>query len=505
MEGRWPPKGMTILPSSEITRYFRDEIYGEIDIIAKPKLKYSTYLRDILFDLGINKEPPYVFEIWRMTQLRQAGLSYIVKYVEKGREEAIRASWNRLTHAAGTLYLGNLALENIEVVNEHKRLGEYLENKGDEGKMMIRNFLLALFLHDSGHPPYSHVLENSMSFRREGFRHEDVSVDLVLGGPTSMLLKEFLMRAELYPKKFTLLHEVLAKHEEENKICRECIAALMNKRFNKKCGHFDGEDKILFNSLRELVDGTVDLDRLDHYLRDDKYLGIGVLGEGVKELIEALKVDLNIGLYVEARDVSKASQLLDGKKYIWERQLDRDAVRYCEALLILAVDTLIDECQYTVYEIALMTDKMLAEVLKEEARNNEKIKYVWDRFSDEKVKDILKVEKERDRILINEQNIDLAELRDKLDGLSGSNASNDYIPPAVFWHGGGYTETSLVDLLVKVKDSFMMLHEMPMYKDVCDSLRYSEQLGKRTVKIFVRDSGVVNKLIKKGIVPAPFR
>jgi len=152
-----------------------------------------------------------------------------------------------------------------------------------------------------------------------------------------------------------------------------------------------------------------------------------------------------------------------------------------------------------------MTDKMLAEVLKEEARNNEKIKYVWDRFSDEKVKDILKVEKERDRILINEQNIDLAELRDKLDGLSGSNASNDYIPPAVFWHGGGYTETSLVDLLVKVKDSFMMLHEMPMYKDVCDSLRYSEQLGKRTVKIFVRDSGVVNKLIKKGIVPAPFR
>lgn len=455
--------------SVRITRGEGGSLEAEDANVEIRKLRYvndDRVLSEIFKKLlGIGGEKG-CFEIWRMSRLRQAGLAYLVKYAEmvdrdqnrdRAEEASKKASYTRLTHAGGCLYLGDIALENVKVD------GEPLVNRIDD--RLRRNFLLALFLHDIGHFPFSHVLENCTNILAAGIKDKYISIDLIRGGPLSHVLRELIAIAEL---NYDLVHEVLEHYEEEEQICRECISALIDKNYQRNCSHY--RDDKLFEALQELVDGIIDIDRLDHYNRDDVNLGVGVLGGGVMDIIESVKIGKKIGVYVEYGKAPIAEQLLTSKKLLWKRQLDTYTTRCYESILISAVDSLIDK-GFHICDVMFLIDEWLGSTLS---------KYVKEIISC--IKDPPTSETEV-RVLEYHWSPPINHVRklcSDIFRLAGGNVLT------TFWHGGGFSESPLVDLPVRVrKDEYKMLNELVDYVRACDEIRYLESLGRRKCLVFL--------------------
>ena len=114
-------------------------------IINDPVYGFISIPTDLVFDLI---EHPY---FQRLRYIKQLGMTHLVYP---------GALHTRFHHALGAMYLMSMAIET-------------LRNKGhaitdDEEEAVI----IAILLHDIGHGPFSHALEESIV---EGISHEDIS------------------------------------------------------------------------------------------------------------------------------------------------------------------------------------------------------------------------------------------------------------------------------------------------------------------------------------------
>src|SRR5436853_5226209 len=103
---------------------------------------------------------------------------------------------SRLHHSLGAYHLMRCALHE-------------LINKGNDiTRQEQQAAKIAILLHDIGHGPYSHALENVLA---EGFHHEEISLMLIkelnneFGGQLQMALDIF---TDNYPKKY--LHQLIS-------------------------------------------------------------------------------------------------------------------------------------------------------------------------------------------------------------------------------------------------------------------------------------------------------
>src|SRR4051812_41659683 len=104
----------------------------------------------------------------RLRYVRQLGLAFLVYP---------GASHSRFEHALGTYHLARRALLLLE---ERGELGEL----GDERCADVR---IAALLHDIGHYPFSHALEEIGALH-----HEEVARPLIYGGDIGVILREQL-------------------------------------------------------------------------------------------------------------------------------------------------------------------------------------------------------------------------------------------------------------------------------------------------------------------------
>ena len=470
-------------------------------------------LKDILRELL--KE---CFEIWRLSELRQAGLSYIVRYVDEydhkkrvGKSEdeakasaeraAILASYTRLTHSAGVLYLGDTALREVSVVagGPFKKLREFLEESkyggSEDGIMLLREFMLALFLHDIGHFPFSHILESSSGFEKFGLNDKVVGVDLILGGNFCHVLEEIVrtVAQECCDVPSKMVYEILGKYEKDNVICRNCIAALIYPEAKVPSCHCAHRDKPIFKALQDLTSSLVDLDRLDHYLRDDHYLKLGVLGEGVMKLIKSIKIDPKTwGVYLEEDDIPTAIQLLVAKEVIWLSQLDTDRIRFCESVLNRAVDALIEDCGFTVFDIMFLTDKLLNSVLIDYEDKSD-----WVRLCNEILDPTNGSSRDRIRRMtafyITKADIPQERLKSVCEGDEFNGFINELkgrYPKAVdmklyYWHGK-YTQSPWINIPIRTrKGDVVVLNDIPRHHTLCHGIRHEEEYGRQITRIFL--------------------
>ncbi len=230
-------------------KIFNDPVYG-----------FITIPNELIFDLIEN---PY---FQRLRRIKQLGLTHLVY---------TGALHTRFQHAMGAMHLMMQAVET-------------LKSKGYEISLDEENALyIAILLHDIGHGPFSHALENSIV---HNVTHEDLSeifmnnLNSTYGGKLSLAIEIF---KNTYPKKF----------------------------------------------LHQLVSSQLDMDRLDYLMRDSYYTGVSEGLIGYDRIIKMLSV-ADDELVIEAKGIYSIEKFIISRRLMyWQGYLHKTVIA-AENLLV---------------------------------------------------------------------------------------------------------------------------------------------------------------------------
>lgn len=229
-------------------------------IINDPVYGFINVPGDFIFDLI---EHPW---FQRLRNIKQLGLT---SFVYPG------ANHSRFQHCLGALHLMDMAITTL------RSKGTEISTREEEA------VLIAILLHDSGHGPFSHALENSII---TGISHEDIS----------LLLMEKLN--EFYKGKLTLAIEIFRDTYQ--------------RRF-----------------FHELVSGQMDMDRLDYLRRDSFFTGVIEGSVGSDRIIRMLNV-VNDSLVIDEKGIYSIEKFLIARRLMYWQVYMHKAVIASESLLV---------------------------------------------------------------------------------------------------------------------------------------------------------------------------
>ncbi len=189
----------------------------KLNILNDPIYGFITIPHSIVFEL---MEHPY---FQRLRRISQMGLSYLVYP---------GANHTRFHHALGATYLMQKAV--------HLLRFKGVEINAEEEEALY----IAILLHDIGHGPFSHAMENSII---NGVSHEEIS----------LLFMEHLNRK--FNGKLTLAMDIFRGNYDRKFLCH-------------------------------LISGQLDMDRLDYLKRDSFYAGTPEGNINAERLITMLNV-----------------------------------------------------------------------------------------------------------------------------------------------------------------------------------------------------------------------
>ena len=232
----------------------------ERKIINAPVFGFIHIPKGLLYDIVCHP----IFQ--RLTRIKQLGLS---SAVYPG------AQHTRFQHSLGAFHLMSEAITSLTTK------GNFIFDSEAEAVQA------AILLHDVGHGPFSHVLENTIV---TGISHEEISLLLMermnkeLKGQLSLAIQIF---KDEYPKRF----------------------------------------------LHQLVSGQLDMDRLDYLRRDSFYTGVTEGNIGSARIIKMLNVK-DDHLVVESKGIYSIENFLTSRRLMyWQVYLHKTSVA-CEKMLI---------------------------------------------------------------------------------------------------------------------------------------------------------------------------
>ena len=204
-------------------------------------------------------------EVARLKHLKQAGFVPLV---------FPSANHTRFAHSLGSFHLGQIALNTVSVFcidNGNLSLLEHLQRYG-----LIEEFLVGLFLHDLGHYPFSHTLENNIGLKgslgNKFVSHEEVACQLIMGAGD--IFEEF--EGKYFKYKDEMVAAILKKNDSYD-LDVICFLISGNKQYFEKIRNINSDKKkqATIKLLHNLVSGDYDFDRIDHYRRDSFFTGLG--------------------------------------------------------------------------------------------------------------------------------------------------------------------------------------------------------------------------------------
>ncbi len=229
-------------------------------IINDPIHGFITVTSSLIFDLISH---PF---LQRLRRIKQLGVS---DYVYPGAEHT------RFHHVLGAMHLMEMALNTL-ILKGHE-----ISEQEREGA------LIAILLHDIGHGPFSHALENSIL---KEVHHEDVSLAFM-----HRLNREFDGKLDLAISIFTNNYE---------------------KKF-----------------LHQLVSSQLDVDRLDYLQRDCYFTGVSEGTIGSDRLITMINVADN-ELVVDEKGILSIENFINARRIMyWQVYLHKTAIA-AERMLI---------------------------------------------------------------------------------------------------------------------------------------------------------------------------
>ena len=232
----------------------------ERKIINDPVFGFINIPKGLLYDIV---QHPL---LQRLTRIKQVGLSSVVYP---------GAQHTRFQHSLGAFYLMS------EAITQLTSKGNFIFDSEAEAVQA------AILLHDIGHGPFSHVLEDTIV---QGVSHEEISLMLMermnkeMNGQLSLAIQIF---KDEYPKRF----------------------------------------------LHQLVSGQLDMDRLDYLRRDSFYTGVTEGNIGSARIIKMLDV-ADDRLVIESKGIYSIENFLTARRLMyWQVYRHKTSVAY-ERMLI---------------------------------------------------------------------------------------------------------------------------------------------------------------------------
>ena len=229
-------------------------------IINDPVFGFIKIPRGLLYD--IVRHP--LFQ--RLNRINQLGLASVVYP---------GARHTRFQHSLGAFHLMSEAILSLQ------QKGQFIFDSEAEAVEA------AILMHDIGHGPFSHVLENTLI---SGISHEDISLLMMeqinrdLGGRLNLAISIF---KDEYPKRF----------------------------------------------LHQLISSQLDMDRLDYLRRDSFFTGVTEGNIGSARIIKMLNV-IDDRLVVEQKGIYSLENYLTTRRLMyWQVYLHKTAVGYEKVLV----------------------------------------------------------------------------------------------------------------------------------------------------------------------------
>ncbi|KJU85860.1 hypothetical protein MBAV_001945 [Candidatus Magnetobacterium bavaricum] len=222
-------------------------------------------------------------------------------------------------------------------------------------------FLVALIYHDAGHYPFSHTLEFNHDIDIEG-THEERLFDLINEGFEESEFDKIPLPCTDKKKGqecFISSLKFLIAHEDFNCNC-----------LPKKCDY--DYYYIRLRVLQKLVSGFLDLDRIDHYLRDSFFTGVKLANFNIEYLLR--------GMMFRIKD--------SGGKEEFDLCLNKDALIHAKGLLYSKEqinDAIFENPELINYEIIL--NHCITKYVKDKDKDKDENKTI-----NETIEDIYKME-----------------------------------------------------------------------------------------------------------------
>ena len=202
----------------------------------------------------------------RLTRIKQLGLASVVYPA---------AQHTRFQHSIGAFHLMSEAIRSLQ------QKGIYIFDSEEEAVEA------AILMHDIGHGPFSHVLENTLI---HGITHEEISL---------------LMMEQINQEMYGALNLALMIFKDE-----------YPKRF-----------------LHQLISSQLDVDRLDYLRRDSFFTGVTEGNIGSARIIKMLDV-VDDKLVVNSKGIYSIENFLTTRRLMyWQVYLHKTAVA-CEKVLV---------------------------------------------------------------------------------------------------------------------------------------------------------------------------
>jgi HD superfamily phosphohydrolase len=237
-------------------------------IINDPVHGFITINDPVIFDLIAH---PFYQRLRRIQQMALAQLVYP------------GAVHTRLHHSLGAYHLMCIAIaelrdKGIEITNEEAQAAK-----------------AAILLHDIGHGPFSHALENVLL---KGVSHEDLSL---------------------------LIMQKLNEGEGENlKGKLDLAIQIFTNQYPKKF-------------LHQLISGQLDVDRLDYLSRDSFFTGVSEGVVGYERILKMLTVHNN-ELVVEEKGINSVEKFLLSRRLMYWQVYQHKTVVASENMLVKIVE-----------------------------------------------------------------------------------------------------------------------------------------------------------------------
>ncbi len=234
-------------------KVINDPIYGFISINDK-----------LIFQV---LEHPYVQRLRRIQQMGMASLVYP------------GALHTRFSHSVGAMHLTDMAIENL------RQKGFVISSEDAQAAK------LAILLHDVGHGPFSHALENVFI---QNMTHEEV---------TALILKKL--------------------NNSFGGQLATCISVFENSHNHK--------------FLHQLISGQLDMDRMDYLTRDSFYTGVS---EGIINIDRILKMltVFNDAIAVEEKGVYSIENFIMARRLMYWQVYYHKTSLVAEHMLIQALN-----------------------------------------------------------------------------------------------------------------------------------------------------------------------
>ena len=229
-------------------------------IINDPVYGFISITNNLVFEII---EHPW---FQRLRRIKQLGLTH---YVYPS------AVHTRFQHALGCMHL---MTETLDVL---KSKGHIITEEEKEG------VLVAILLHDIGHGPFSHTLEQSIV---KGLSHEDLSL--------------------------LIIHEMNIEFDNRLSLAIDIFTDRYPKRF-----------------LHQLVSSQLDMDRLDYLSRDSYFTGVAEGTISAHRIIKMLTVS-NDELVVESKGIYSIENFIISRRLMYWQVYFHKTVMAAEYMLI---------------------------------------------------------------------------------------------------------------------------------------------------------------------------